>query len=192
MSLSSLDTERWYAVRVRSNHERVVQAALRYRGIEEYLPVYRKRSRWSDRTRDIDVPLFPGYVFGRFDPARRAAVLVAPGVVQVLGDSSGPLPIDNRELESVRRFVDSCLAVTPWPYVAVGDRVLVEHGPLAGQEGILLRVKDSLRLVVSLTLLQRSVAVEVDRDWVRPLGSQAQIIGALYHQFRLEACGSTA
>lgn len=174
--------ERWYALRVRSNHERVVQAALRHKGFDEFLPVYKKRSRWSDRVKEIEVPLFAGYVFSRFQAERRAPVLVIPGVVHVVGTAAGPLPVDNAELAAVRRFVESALPVMPWPYLNAGDTVVVERGALTGMQGILLRVKDSCRLVVSLSLLQRSVAVELDRDWVRPAASQTELMGALIRQ----------
>jgi transcription antitermination factor NusG len=161
--------ENWYAVRVRSNYERVVQTGLRSIGFEEFLPVYRVKSRWTDRVKEIERPLFPGYIFGRFDAVKRLPVLMLPGVVHIIGDSRGPISVDETELNAVRRFVESALPLAPWPYLAEGEAVRVEHGALSGLEGIVLRVKDRVRLVISLTLLQRSIAVELDRECVRPV-----------------------
>lgn len=160
----------WYAVRVRSNQEKNVACSLAGKGYETYLPVYPKLSRWTDRMKKSELPLFPGYVFGRFDALQRLPVLLTPGVVHIVGNSTGPLPVDEMELEGVRRMV-ALGGALPCPYIAAGDTVIVERGALAGLQGILLRVKDDFRLVVSLTLLQRSVAVEVDRDSVRPASS---------------------
>jgi transcription antitermination factor NusG len=170
--------ENWYALRVRSNFEKMVQTGLRNRDIEEFLPVYEKKSRWSDRTKQIERPLFPGYVFGRFDATNRLPILMIPGVVHVLGNGAGPIPVDEEELQAIRRTVQSGLLVMPWPYLKVGDQVVVEEGALSGLQGILVRVKDRVRVVVSLTLLQRSVGVELDRDCVRPVGAGSAACGA--------------
>jgi transcription antitermination factor NusG len=161
--------ELWYALRVRSNFEKVVQSALRNHGLDEFLPLYETVSRWSDRTKRVDWPLFPGYVFGRFDAANRLPVLMMPGVVRILGSSAGPIPVDHEELQAVRRSIESGLPLMPWPYLAVGDRVVVEDGALAGLEGVLVRLKNRLRIVVSVNLLQRSVAAEINRSRVRPV-----------------------
>jgi transcription antitermination factor NusG len=160
--------EHWYALRVKSNFEKVVQTALRQHDLEEFLPVYLKKSRWSDRIKTLERPLFPGYVFGRFDPTHRLPVLMMPGVVRILGNAAGPIAVDDEELQGIRRSVESGFLVMPWPFLAVGDPVTVEEGPLAGLRGVLVRAKGSCRIVVSLTLLQRSVAVELDRDCVTP------------------------
>jgi transcription antitermination factor NusG len=161
--------ENWYALRVRSNHETVVQTGLRNRGFDEFLPACRVRSRWSDRVKETARPLFPGYVFAHFDPNKRLPILMLPGCVHIVGFGNGPEPVDEQELHAIRRFVDSGLPISPWPYLREGEVVVVEHGALAGLEGIVLRARDRIRLVVSLNLLQRSVAVELDRDAVRPL-----------------------
>jgi transcription antitermination factor NusG len=160
--------ENWYAIRVRSNFEKVVQECLRQHDLEEFLPVYLKKSRWSDRVKTIERPLFPGYVFGRFNPANRLPVLKMPGVVNILGNSAGPMAVDDEELHAIRRTVESGHTLIPWPYLAAGDSVIVEGGALAGLEGIFVRAKDICRVVVSLNLLQRSIAVELDRESVRP------------------------
>ncbi|HEY7338250.1 MAG TPA: UpxY family transcription antiterminator [Bryobacteraceae bacterium] len=159
----------WFGLRVRSNFERQVSHLLRAKGIEEYLPAYRARRVWSDRVRELDLPLFPGYVFCRISIADRAAVLATSGVVKMVGNRNEPLPIDEAELAAVRKMVASQSHVEPWPFLRIGQRVLVRRGPLAGIEGILLKVKSSYRLVVSVTLLGRSVASEIDSAYVKPL-----------------------
>lgn len=159
----------WFAIRVRSNRERVVGLHLRERGYEEYSPSYTVEQQWSDRKKTIDRFLFPGYVFCRLDPNVRLPVLTVPGIVGLVGLGKIPAPIPDDEIVRVRSLVQSGLLVTPWPYLKVGDFVLIERGPLAGLEGILQRVKGKYRIVVSINLLQRSVSAEIDRDWVRPL-----------------------
>lgn len=159
----------WFAVRVRSNHERTAVIHLRQRGYEEFAPSYRTERRWSDRTKEIERFLFPGYVFCRLNPLDRLPVLTVPGVVGLVGFGKTPSPVPDQEIESIRKMVQSGLLVVPWPFIRLGQRVLIERGPLAGVEGILKELKGEWRLVVSVPLLQRSVSAEVDRSWVHPL-----------------------
>jgi len=159
----------WFAVRVRSKHERYASVHLRDRGYEEFCPAYKAQRQWSDRRKISDSFLFPGYVFCRFNPQDRLPVLTVPGVVGLVGFGGGPSAIPDHEIEQVRAMVGSGLLVTPWPFLEKGQTVLIERGPLAGIEGILEKVKGSYRLVVSICLLQRSVSTEIDRIWVRPL-----------------------
>jgi len=166
---SGTGSYRWFAVRVRSNHEKVAAAHLRERGFEEFSPSCKVERRWSDRKKEMDQFLFPGYVFCRLDPGQRLPVLTAPGVVDLVGFGKVPSPVPDHEIEAIRRMVQSGLLVMPWPYLELGNRVLIERGPLAGVEGILDEMKGKCRLVVSVQLLQRSVSAEVDRNWVRPL-----------------------
>jgi transcription antitermination factor NusG len=176
---SDLQALPWFAVRVRSNHERLAIAHLRERGYEEFAPCYKSERRWSDRKKQIDQFLFPGYIFCRFDPGERLPILTAPGVVDVVGFGKVPEPIPHDEIERVRRMVESGLLVTPYPYVQLGQAVLIERGPLAGVEGILAEVKGKLRLVVSINLLQRSVSADVDRHSVRPIRALSAELGHL-------------
>jgi transcriptional antiterminator NusG len=164
------ETQPWFAVRVRSNHERVSAIHLRERGYEEFAPSYQTERRWSDRRKRIEQFLFPGYVFCRFDVEHRLPVLTAPGVVGLVGFGKIPCPVPDHEIEYVRSLIKSGLLVTPWPFLQVGQQVVIEHGPLTGVEGILQQVKGKFRLVVSINMLQRSVSTEIDRDWVRPIG----------------------
>jgi transcriptional antiterminator NusG len=167
------DNFSWFAVRVRSNFERIAVTHLRERGYEEFAPSHKTERNWSDRKKEIDQFLFPGYVFCRFNPQDRLPVLTAPGVVDVVGWGKIPAPIPDQEIERVRRMVQSGLLVSPWPYLELGQAVLIEHGPLAGMEGILAEVKGRCRLVVSINLLKRSISAEVERSCVRPVKSVA-------------------
>jgi transcription antitermination factor NusG len=158
----------WYALRVRSSFESVVSRTLREKGYEEYLPVYHSRRHWSDRVKVLDLPLFPGYVFCRLDLSQRILpVLTTPGVVRVVGAGRDPIPVSEEEIAAVKVILNSGLGAHPWPFLAVGSTVYIERGPLAGLEGIVLNLEKQWRLVVSVSLLQRSVAVEIDREWAR-------------------------
>lgn len=159
----------WFALSIKRNREKHVSEILRGKGYEEFLPLYYSRRRWSDRYKDLQVPLFPGYVFCRFEAERRLPVLMTPGVVLVVGNGRAPIPVEDAEIEALKLVVNSHLQVQPWPYLKVGERVRIESGALAGLEGILQDIRKSCRIVVSVDLLMRSVAVEVERNWVRPV-----------------------
>ena len=159
----------WYALRAKSRYENVVASHLHARGYESFLPLHICRRRWSDRIKEIELPLFPGYVFCRFDPLNRLPVLSIPGVVYVVGIRGVPLPVKETEIAAIQTAVKSGLPRQPWAFLHVGHRVRIECGPLCGVEGILLSLRGHRRLVLSVTLLQRSLAVQVDESWVRPL-----------------------
>jgi len=159
----------WFALQVRSNHEQVASLHLRSRGYEEFSPSYKVERQWSDRKKTADQSLFPGYVFCRLNAHDRLPVLTVPGVVGIVGFADGPMSIPEEEVARVRAMLNSGLVVMPWPFLKVGETVLIERGPLAGIEGILQEVKGKCRIVVSISLLQRSVSSEIDRAWVRPL-----------------------
>jgi transcription antitermination factor NusG len=133
------------------------------------MPTHRVRRRWSDRVKDLDVPLFPGYVFCRFNPENRLSILTQPGVTGVVSFGNGPYPLEENEIKTIQTLVASGLAVQPWPYLRIGKRVRIGSGALSGVEGLLLKVKNECRLVVSVDLLQRSMAVEVDSDSIYPI-----------------------
>jgi transcription antitermination factor NusG len=160
----------WFALATKPNLEKVSVAALNSKGLEAYVPLCRVRRRWSDRVKEVDVPLFPLYAFCRFDPQHRVPVLSTPGVLSIVGFGRVPVSVGDAELAAVRKIVESGLPVEAWPFVKVGHRILIEEGPLAGVEGTVLALKNSYRLIASITLLQRSISVELDRDWVRPIG----------------------
>lgn len=148
-------------------------AALRGKGYESLLPCHRGRRRASEHLSETDLPLFPAYVFCRFDPSRRLPVLVTPGVRGVVGFGGGPEPVDAGEMASLLALVRSGRDAEPWPYVRRGDRVRIEYGSLRGVEGTLVEVRNQCRVVLSITLFMRSVAVEVRSDWVRRLPEAA-------------------
>ncbi len=159
----------WYALRVKSHFEFVSSQALRAMGFAEFLPVYRSRRSWSDRVKELDMPLFPGYLFSRFDKSDPYRVLNSPGVVHVVSAGREPISVDAAEIQSIQAICNSGIAAEPWPFLAVGRRVVVERGPLTGAEGIVIKFKAGYRLVASLSLLQRSISAEIDREWIRPL-----------------------
>jgi transcription antitermination factor NusG len=156
----------WYGLRVKSRHEQVASAALRGKGYEPFLPCYTARRRWSDRTKVAELPLFPGYVFCRLDVNHRLGVLQSAGVVGIVGIGKTPAPIEEREIAAILAVASSGLPAMPWPFVHPGDPVQVAFGPLRGVQGVVQNVNDRQNLVVSVTLLQRSISVELDPTWV--------------------------
>ena len=159
----------WYALATRHQHERAVEAALAAHQVEAFAPTYRTRRRWSDRMQELDAPLFPGYIFGRFRAEDRARVLKTPGVVRVVGFGGIPAAVPDREIADIRMALTSQLPLQPWPNLRPGDRVRIEDGPMRGVEGVLVREKTGARLVIGVELLQRWVAVEVDQRVIVPV-----------------------
>lgn len=157
----------WFGIHVKSRCEALAHHELSLRGLEAFLPLQRVKRRWSDRVKTIDVPLFPGYLFCRFDLSGRVRVLNAPGVAHIVGAGFNPIPISETEIRSIQTMVASKAILVPWPYLQLGQRVRIDYGPLAGVEGVVIRAEDGRsRVVVSVTLLQRSIATEIDRDWI--------------------------
>jgi transcription antitermination factor NusG len=159
----------WFALQVRSRYENIVTAHLSGKGYEYFLPLYKCRRRWSDRFKEIECPLFPGYVFCRLNPLNRLPILMIPGVSLIVGMGKTPIPIDEAEIAAIQSAVKSGLPSQPCPFVQIGQRVRIEHGPLCGLEGVLLDFRGRHRLVLSVTLLQRSIAVQVEDAWVTPI-----------------------
>ena len=166
----------WFALRVRSQCENSVAAVLAGKGYEWFLPRYKSRRVLSDRIKEIQLPLFPGYVFCRFDPDRRLPIVTIPGFVSVVGMGKSPIPIDDAEIAGIQAAVRSGLPSQPWPFLQIGQRVRINYGPLCDLEGILLDFRGQSRLVLSVTLLQRSVAVNVDAAWVNPIPQKARVL----------------
>jgi transcription antitermination factor NusG len=156
----------WFALQVRTRHEAGVADYLQGKGYEYFLPIYKARRRWSDRTKQVNAPLFPGYLFCRFNPQNRLPILKTPGVTQIVGYNHVPVAVDEKEINAIRTLVESGLPNQPCPFLELGNRVRIEAGALRGLEGILLEVKGKRKLVLSITLLQRSVAVEIDSESV--------------------------
>lgn len=168
----------WYGLRTKSKHEHLAAKALEGQGYESYLPLQLRRRQWSDRVVESEQPLFPGYVFCRFDAQQRQPIVTTLGVVSVVAFGQGPVPIAESEIKAVQSLLRSGVAAQTCPFICEGERVRVNRGALEGLEGILLQNKNEWRVVISVTMLQRSVSVEVDREWTSPVdepvrGSQA-------------------
>jgi transcription termination/antitermination protein NusG len=158
----------WYAIWTRSRHEQVVREQLERKGHEAFLPTVPRWSRWKDRRKKIDWPLFPGYVFARFDPAKRLSVLTCSGVVNIVSFQGDIAPIPDPEIESIRRLVESDLQFDPCPLIREGSIVEVIHGPLKGVVGRLTRKGTHARLMLAVDLIGQAVSVEVDAADVKP------------------------
>jgi transcription termination/antitermination protein NusG len=158
----------WFALRVKPNYEKPVSKALRGKGFEEFLPLYRSKRKWSDRVKVMDLPLFPGYLFCRLNLEERMPLVTTPGFLYIVGVGKNPHPVEESEVAAIQSMLRSGLPVTPWPSLVVGQRVQLQHGPLRGLEGVLTKIANQHRLYVSVTLLKRSVSVEVAPDWVKP------------------------
>jgi len=158
--------EQWFALRVNGRKERVTSTILENKGYQAFLPTYRTRDRRPAGTRDFDRPLFPGYIFCRFDVLRRLPILTTPGVIHVVGAGRVPVPVDDREISSLQRVVKEQLEVSPSDFLTVGEKVRIVDGALAGVEGILMEFRNSMQLVLSVSLLCRSIRIELHKDLV--------------------------
>lgn len=156
----------WYAVVTRPRHEKTVSAGLRAKGLSEFLPLYKDRRRWSDRVQTVESTLFPGYVFCHFAFPQVLSVRQTAGVMNVVSFAGRPAPLDESEIAAIRTALLSGYPVAPQPYMRAGDFVRIGYGPLAGVEGYLLRENGGLRVVISVSLLQRSISVDVERDCI--------------------------
>lgn len=152
----------WYAVYTNANHEKRVAQQLRQRSIEHLLPLYDSVRRWKDRRVQLQMPLFPGYVFVRFALRDRVQVLQIPSVARLVSFSGHPAPVPEGDIQSIQNCLNRGQNVEPYPYLQAGRRARVISGPLRGLEGIILRRKNRTRLILSFDLIMRSVAVEVD------------------------------
>lgn len=156
----------WYAVHTRHQHEKLVARTLANKGFEIFLPLYSDLRRWRDRTKMVELPLFSCYVFLRGDLDRRLAILTTPGVHGMLATAGKLAGIPEEEIQAVRSVIENRVKVEPHPFLKCGDRVRVKYGALRGLEGFLVRKKGQTRLIISVTLLERSVAAEVDASAV--------------------------
>jgi len=168
----------WFALRVRSRAEQLVGSALGGKGYEVFLPTYLECRRYSSCVKKVDAALFPGYLFCRLDVNQRLPVLSTGGVEHIVSCAGVPHSIADDEIAAIRTLVDSHVPALPWPYLKVGSPVRIEFGPLSGLEGLVVFEKSGARLVLSVHLLQRSVSVEIDRSWVRPLALAARAVSA--------------
>ena len=163
----------WFAVQTRTTHEKRVASLLAYQEYECFLPLYNCRRCWSDRIKEVQLPLFPSYVFCRFNVHARGPILKTPSVIGIAGIAGKPVAVDDHEIAAIQRINGSGLPVVPHPFLRVGQRVRIEGGPLVGFEGIIEDMRRRNRLIVSVSLLQRSVAVAIDSGWVTPIPASA-------------------
>src|SRR5215472_7367836 len=164
----SVDSEQWYAIQTRSHHEKRVVEQLRVRSIESFLPIHRCRRKWRNGVlADLELPLFPGYLFARPAVGKRMLLLQLPGIVGIAASTAHPTAVPDDDIDMLRKITGS-LGVEPHPFLNIGDRVRIVAGPLAGWEGILTRRKQELRLVLSIQIIMRSISVEVSELDIEP------------------------
>jgi transcription termination/antitermination protein NusG len=156
----------WFAAQVWGGREQLCATHLSARGYDVFFPSYREHRRWSDRIKTIDRAVFEGYLFCRLSDEVFAKVVTTPGVIRIVGDGTRPLPVATEEIEALQRVMERRLAAEPWEFLRAGERVRIHRGPLAGLEGIVLRTSARHRLILSVSLLQRAVSVEIDPSWV--------------------------
>jgi transcription antitermination factor NusG len=160
---------RWYALSVKPRHEKAVGRLLDQKTLTAFVPAYQARRRWSDRVKTTETCLFPGYVFCRFGFPDRMQVLGTPGVLSVISFGRNPAPIPEEEIGAVRSVIASGRPIQPWPYLKLGQKVRIDEGCLEGLMGTLVRERDVCRVVISVEILERSVAVEIDRSLLSPI-----------------------
>lgn len=165
--------EQWYGIAVKPRHDKAVAKTLEHKGYQTLAPLYRKRHRYAQRFKETELPLFPGYVFCRFNAQTRLPILTTPGVLQILGAGRVPIPVDETEMASLQTALKLQLPVSPCAFLQAGQRVRITDGALAGVEGIIMNLKPCFRIVLSITLLRRSVMLEIDRDCVSTEGLAA-------------------
>ena len=162
----------WYALKVRAGGEARVNFALDQRGYEVFLPTFVDCRRYSDRMKKVEASLFPGYLFCRIDLLHRLPVLTTPGVESIVGIAGVPKPIEAMEIAAIEAATRSGAPAMPWPYLSADHEVEIQFGSLAGIRGLVVKSSGADRLVLSIHLLQRSISVEIDRTWVRPVHAQ--------------------
>jgi transcriptional antiterminator NusG len=156
----------WFALQTRPRNEKKVEYLLSQKSYKCFLPTYRQKRKWSDRTMEIELPLFPMYVFCQFSPSACGKAISTPGITRIVGFGGRPAEVAAKEIEALQMLAESNLLREPWAYLPDGTLVKVETGPLTGASGIICSSEDRQRLVISVTLLQRSVAVQLSEDTV--------------------------
>jgi transcription antitermination factor NusG len=170
----------WYAGYTAARHEKRIAEQLEQRSVEHFLPLYQTIHRWKNGRHRVELPLFPGYVFVRIALRERLRVLEIPGFVRLVGFSSIPCALPDAEIDAMREALGKGISAAPYPYLTVGTRVEIRNGPLQGMTGILLRRRGKCRVVLSIDLIQRSMAVEVEAEDVMPVRSSANQIEKVF------------
>lgn len=182
----------WYAAYTCANHERRVAEQFENRGLEHFLPQYEAVHKWRDRRVRLQLPLFPGYVFVRIALRDRLRALQVTSVVRLVGCGNEPTKLDSQEIEILRNGLQHCTHAQPHPYLVIGKRVRIGHGPLTGLEGILLRRKGRWRLIVSIELIGRAIVVDVNSGDVLPIQESRSMTLQNAHQLMpIGRCGLT-
>jgi len=160
---------RWYAAYTSANHEKSVAVQLTQRSVEHFLPLYESVRRWKDRRVELQLPLFPGYVLVRLALRDRLHVLQVSGVSRLVGFNGTPTPLSEEEIEALKKSLACGIHAEPHPFLTKGRRVQMKSGPLAGLQGILVKRKNKSRFVVSVELIQRAMAVEIEGGDLEPM-----------------------
>src|SRR5215467_8290799 len=188
----TLQSRPWCAIYTKHQHEKTACDLLTGKGFEVFLPLYQAKRQWKDRTKIVSLPVFPCYLFLRINLGRRLEILQTPGVFWLVESAGRTCEVPNSEIEAVRRITQSSATVEPHPCLKCGDHVRIRQGALAGIEGVLTRVRNRYRVVVSVNLLQKAIAVEVDLSMVEricPEGETTSIIRQRNSGAVLSACG---
>lgn len=178
---SNSGNHEWFAFRVRPRHEKQVSICLRERGFEEFLPLVKSRRTWADRTKVVEIPLFPGYIFCSTQRSAIVPILMTRGIVDVVRAGPNPLPADPAEIQALQQTTSVDVPIEAWPYTELDSAGVfcVQRGPLTGLIGRLVEVRQSQRLILSINLLRRSVLVEMHPDWVSPYAPASEVrVGA--------------
>jgi transcription termination/antitermination protein NusG len=156
----------WFALSVNVRHEKVISELLRNKGFETFLPLYKRRHHYTRRLREFELPVFPGYLFCHTDLTRRLPIMTTPGVIRFVGAGRTPIPVDNKEITALKKAVEAGVAMFPHHFWQPGEIGRIRTGPLAGVEGVVIKSKQSMRLILGVTLLQRAVTLEIDSSCV--------------------------
>lgn len=169
-----MDLERfdkcWFAIQVKPRYEFLAASILRGKGFKEFTPSYKIQRQWSDRRTQVELPLFPGYIFCKFNSQIRVPIMTTPGVIRIIGTN---MAIPDEEIEAIHAVVANKIAAVPTEYLKIGTRVQVISGPLSGLQGVLLSYGNQHRLILSITLVQNSISVEMDQSNVSPIPESA-------------------
>lgn len=171
--------KRWLALQVRPRYEFITASILRGKGYEEFVPVYTTKRKWSDRIKNITAPLFSGYVFCKVGENINIPLITTPGVMRIVGSRGGPSYLEDSEIESIRTAERAGREVQPWTYLQVGDQIKISAGPLSGLQGVLVAHKNKHRLIISVNMIQSSIAVEIDPDGIQRIPSNQDTKGLL-------------
>ena len=156
----------WFALSVNVRHEKVVSELLRNKGFETFLPLYKRQHRYARRQREFELPLFPGYLFCHTTLVRRLPIMTTPGVIRIIGAGRTPIPVDHKEISSIRKALEAGIPMSPYHSWQSGEIGRISSGPLAGVEGVVVKSKQAMRLILCVTLLQRAVMLEIDSNCV--------------------------